>query len=524
MNKIMETNSHENNRYSYLTYYYKVRSTRVEKRYRDLLHYVEQEGFTTILKAATRTAGRRPGWHLEVEGLNLVIQAGFSQYVEHFKQLQTSEFEASLEKSERLMKEEKYFNGDKRSLVGAALRVAKACKFPQTKFTPSDLETAANEQLNHRSSSGYPLFVRKGKVLEELISQARDMISNPTSESWFWPCYRGFRIQIREEFSKLYRKVRIMYPYPGAIVLIEDTFVMPFVQHFINTDTFYIIGRSGLEIGKLIKSNFENSKRISVFDVSAFDQNMLRDPIILAFGILRQQLRLSYEESVAFDNMVEYFCVNIFVSKDMDLNPYSFVRQHGIPSGSGFTNMIGTIAHAIILEYLEPGILETRKALICGDDNLFDSHALNLKALAKNYELHFNLPIALNKCGNFTSSRRLSFLGFEFINYERHISYKLALNQFLWHTDWLTDLSPFERIVSRAASIFLNGKNGKYLFTKLFPDIVKSVEMGIDVRFTYLNGYKPPLSKEQLSKDFVIAGSSLNTSLSEHLEQGYNIR
>lgn len=475
------------------------------------------------LKHASRFAGRRPGWHLEKGLLKRAQLAGFSGLVKDFGHLQSKDFEEQLDKGENLMVETAHFKGNKRRLVEASLRVRNACKFPSHKFEPTTLEFAAENQINRTSSAGFPFFRRKGLVMDKLIAQAKVAISDPFSGMWFWPCVRGFRIQIRETLGNLYRKVRLMYPYPGFIILIEDTFIIPFVAHFIATPTFYIIGLNGEQIGKRLKSALGKTNKICSLDISAYDQSLVNEAIIMAFWIIRSQLRLTKEQSICFDNMVKYFCTSIMVSKAKKGKTFkAFIRHHGVPSGSGFTNMIDTLAHAIVFEYLEPGILKNESTLICGDDNIFDSKNVNVEKLFKGYKESFNLTVDKSKTDFYTSPLKVKFLGFIYNNYERFISYKLALNQALWHTDFLVDLDPYEREVARSASVFLNGKNGKLLFSKLFPDVMYVLERGGDVRFRYLVGYSPPTSIVSP----VVSGRipTITQSLREQLETGYLTR
>lgn len=481
--------------------------------------------YDQVLQKAGRFAGRKPGWHLEKGVLKRVKKAKLSKHVRDFGKLEPVAFDEQLKKGEKLMIEKAEFKGSFRRLIAATVRVFKACRFPTQKFEPITLRQAADMQLNHRSSSGYPLFTRKGLVLEELILEAQKAIDDPHSFMWSWPCVRGFRIQIRESLGELARKIRLMYPYPGFIILIEDVFVVPFVAHFKAIDTFYVIGRNGEQIGGMLKDRFDKLKRIVSLDVTAYDQCIVIAATILAFGILRYQLFLSKEMSIAFENMVVYFHACIFVSKSPgSKQPYAFVKHHGVPSGSGFTNMIDTLAHAIILEYACPGLVE--KALICGDDNIFDATDVNVDHLRKIYLESFNLTVKEEKTDIYPNSSKLYFLGFTYVNYVRMISPLLVVNQMLWHTDWLTPelMTPYERELARCSSILLNGKNGRALFERMFPDVIKLLDQGVDVRTTYMYGYTPP----SLSKSILAEGQKyepgINISLREHIESGYLIR
>lgn len=478
-----------------------------------------------LIKHAGRFAGRTLSWHIETGLLKRVTNAGFGGYVRQFDQVKPSEYEVSLNKAEKLMSNDIRFSGNKKKLFDATLRVIHYCKFPTTKFLPVTPEFAVENQINKRSSSGFPLFIRKGLLLTELIQQAHSVFNKQMDFIWNWPMTRGFRLQLREANNLLSRKVRVMYPYPGLITLIEDCFIYPFVEHFINNNTFYIIGKNGKQISDQIKS-FKGKGKLVGSDISSFDQNLQNEVIICAFYIIRSQLNLTPSQAYIFDCLVKYFCVSLMVSKSKGKPSYGFIKLHGIPSGSGFTNMIGTLAQAIIAEYCHPNLL--KDSLICGDDNLFVLGTVKFDIFRNTFERVFNLPIDPVKTLFFSDWSNCYFLGFKWINGIRMISPLLAINQMLWHSNFMTDLDIYERELARSASVLLNGKNGSFYFRKIFPDVINSLDMGVNIRFYYLNSYAPPSKLEGVSGKF--QNSSLTSesrkveSLLTHIQDGWAIR
>lgn len=511
-----------NNFVAQATSFYKRLNSHVEER-RNILSSLLQAGlFDDMIQHAGRFAGRRPALHIETGLLNRVLKANLGHFVQQFGLFKSEQFEEQLDKAEKLMSGDPKFKGDPRKLIEASWRVFQACRFPESKFTPVTIEQAAEEQINKSSSSGFPLFQKKGKILDILIKDCKLLFTHP--EMWFWPITRGFRIQLRDDNGTIVPKIRVMYPFPGNIILLEDTFIMPFVQHFINTDTFYVIGRNGKQVSDLLRTKLSAASNILSSDVSAFDQNMLNETIIAAFGILRAQLRLTKDQALIFEQMVAYFCTSLAVSKAGKAKAYGFIKTHGVPSGSGFTNMIDTLAHAIVLEYLEPGILE--RCLICGDDNIVSLKQEDTSKLFNGYEEIFNLPISREKTEIVSSSNKFNFLGFTWNNFVRYVNPRLVINQMLWHTDFIVDLDLYERELARGASVLLNGYNGKSLFTRIFPDVMKSLSTGVDVRFIYLFGYQPASGLPSLSSFMKTKAQapSINESLKLHIDHGYLIR
>lgn len=492
--------------------------------------FVKNEELTEVALLGQTSAGRRPSIHIETGLLERVKLAGYGNLVEQFPQPTLEQFDEQLDKAEKLMADTKNFNGSDRKLISAAVRTFNACKFPKAKFTPSTVEHAAEVQINKSSSASFPYYKRKGLVLEELIEQANKIFKG-FSDPWKYPITRGFRLQLRpspEEHLNL--KIRVMYPYPGVIILVEDCFIMPFVEHFINTETFYVIGRSGREIRRMLIKCFRKKhvKRITSSDITAFDQNACNDLIIMAFWIIRQQLKLSTYQNRVFINMVSYFCISYAISKSGKQKAKCFVKNKGIPSGSGFTNMIGSISNAIAFEYAIPGILASESVLICGDDNIFDSSNVDFQKYCNVFGDNFNWTIDPYKTKHFKTWNKLHFLGFDWINGERVQLPKLLINQMLWHTTFFTELDAYERELARAASVLLNAKNGAVMFRKIFPDVTQALYQGKNVRFLYLYSSAPPTSlpgvvsyyKEKANLRIV----GHTQPLLEHLKHGWDIR
>lgn len=495
----------------------------IEERSKILSSLLASGQFNDHIKHAGRFAGRQSSLHIETGLVSRIQAAGLSHYLQQFK-VDPEVYDKQLKKAEVSMTNKPSVDLDLRKLSEASMRVKIACGFPNYKFKPTTVEYAAENQVNKQSSASFPFYIRKGKVIDQLIELAKS--SRTQLGTWLWPMTRGFRIQIRYQGDTniLVPKVRVMYPYPGHIIILEDCYIIPFVKHFIENDTFYVIGRNGGSISKLLYNKLHNQGPITSLDVSSFDQDLIIQASVAAFGILRQQLTLTRDQISEFENIVKYFCTSLMVSKTKGSSSYGFIKTNGVPSGSGFTNMIDTIAHAIILEYLEPGIIN--KCLICGDDNIFPSKGIDLKNLFQGYKNSFNLTISIEKTKTYDSSDKISFLGFQWINYIRYVDTKLVLNQMVWHTDFLVELDKYERELARGASVLLNGINGKYLFKQLFPDVLKSLRVNADVRFVYLFGYQPPTTLPGVLSYTKVRGPqpSTNQSLLLHLNRGWAIR
>jgi len=337
---------------------------------------------------------------------------------------------------------------------------------------------------------------------------------------------RGFRLQVRESNAQVSLKVRVMYPFPGAITLIEAMFGAPFITHFINTDTFYTIGKTGGQLAQSMKKRFKFAhKKGFGTDVKSFDQSVQPELILMAFAILKFSLTLTPRESQLFDKMVLYFICAPMVSPDMNGKMTSFIKIFGIPSGSFFTNILDTLSQGIAIEFAHPGILDN--ALLCGDDNLFfPGDGFHFSEFVSILSNEFGLVVSSEKSKFFTSLSSVFYLGFNWLHGIRQVSPLLVINQLLWHDDFITDLSTYDREVSRAASVLFNGANGKHIFAELFPDVMRMLDSNIEVKYSYISSSGPPPTLPVLTGELSVKDSKAqaNLSLREHLTNGWFIR
>eukprot|EP01026_Neomeris_dumetosa_P035751 TRINITY_DN2871_c0_g2_i1.p1 TRINITY_DN2871_c0_g2~~TRINITY_DN2871_c0_g2_i1.p1 ORF type:complete len:233 (-),score=4.54 TRINITY_DN2871_c0_g2_i1:35-733(-) len=158
---------------------------------------------TEVKEKCKQSVSRRPSWHVERSLEQRVKKSKHRKHLIGYQDIDQKQFDAALDKGEELMSSKAGFMGDKQRLFEAVLRVRDSCKFPKNqKFTPSSVQTVVDEQLNKRASSGYPLFRRKGHVLQETVDLVNDVLNGLNMNVFNWPITRGYRLQIREDISE----------------------------------------------------------------------------------------------------------------------------------------------------------------------------------------------------------------------------------------------------------------------------------------------------------------------------------
>jgi hypothetical protein len=105
-------------------------------------------------------------------------------------------------------------------------------------------------------------------------------------------------------------------------------------------------------------------------DFSEYDKSMSPTVIHMAFDIVRSL----FEDpiSIGFLYYIEYHFVHSVIVLG---NGWIFRKKRGIPSGSGFTSLIGSLCHLIVTYEIMGRLAGTKiegfKARVYGDDGLY---------------------------------------------------------------------------------------------------------------------------------------------------------
>lgn len=370
------------------------------------------------------------------------------------------------------------------ALIQAATRVLSKINPSNIRLQPKTLDQGA-ELLQMSSSSGFPNFKKQSLVFKDELLTLKLNLASLNFNFFDFPTTVGFRLQLRESDNQIATKARVIYMFPCIIKICEAIFFYPMYDFMRTAAPFYASGYTGAQLKKKFKATFSGQSkkknfRLTSTDFSSYDLTISPKLIILAFAIIRQCFKLSRLEIILFEFIVRYFCSSIIMSNVKGFKPDTYLKVRGIPSGSTFTNLIGTIVHAIMYEYINPNKLDT--CFICSDDNIFLSTDLDLDRYSK-IMTSFGMTL---KIDNFYTDKEFYFLGFNWLNYDRHVSEFLVINQCIYHTEFRTDLSDFDRIIGRCASIFLNGKNGIDLFSRFFPVETKLAQARVPIKVFYL--------------------------------------
>lgn len=204
---------------------------------------------------------------------------------------------------------------------------------------------------------------------------ARNQIKKLCSMSWkrvsskqrilVTPCIAGCRRALRERGTN---KPRLVWAYPAYLNVIESQFTYPFMERkppFIGW--YYNWFDYGLSIDNLM-CNVAHGRSWMNLDFSSFDSTVPAFLIREAFDVMRSCLNLSDTEQSMFNQLIDYF-----IHTPIVMYSKCFQKYRGIPSGSAFTQIIGSIVNMLACLYSEEShamvTLLEQKSVWLGDDS-----------------------------------------------------------------------------------------------------------------------------------------------------------
>ena len=208
------------------------------------------------------------------------------------------------------------------------------------------------------SAAGYGYVGRKGDddnyvkarrtafTLAEKLNHNRDY--GPIALKDSTPDVAFTRTQLCQ--IKVKRKVRNVWGEAFHYVLLEGLFADPLIQHFMSIKSFYFIGEDPLfAVPRLIEEILSEQDYIYMFDWSSFDASVQEWEIRFAFELL--------ESILIFPSPVEFtiwrFIVELFIYRKIAApDGRIYLKTLGIPSGSCFTNIIGSITNYVRIQYM----------------------------------------------------------------------------------------------------------------------------------------------------------------------------
>jgi len=258
--------------------------------------------------------------------------------------------------------------------------------------------------VKKETSSGLPSLMPKRLVFDDEISRAEQILERERLQRLGQtvaasklkgpePAVAYYRTQasIKEGVPK--KKVRMVWGYPLAMILHEACYARPVIDLMLTAVTPVSLGYRKSELGAKVASTAWWPVA-GTFDWSKWDANVPTQLVTEAFRIVKKLFREVNED--AWNLITRYFSTCGILMPD----GLTYTRRRkGIPSGSFFTSIIGSIANMIAIHFLAYSLgLDVIGIDVLGDDSRVgltgDIDIGKMTSLAKR---HFGMKLNLEK-------------------------------------------------------------------------------------------------------------------------------
>lgn len=197
------------------------------------------------------------------------------------------------------------------------------------------------------TSAGLPFVpgTKKGEVRNQLMRLSKKSWRTLKNKHFLpiAPARAGARRALREIGEN---KPRLVFAYPGYLNVLESqfsAFIMKDPPKFIGWSVNWLDGGDSLDD---LAARIRTCNSWANLDFSKFDTTVGSFLIRAAFNVFRSLLDLSNLESEMLSQLEEYF-----IHTPLLLYNQVKYKHRGIPSGSGFTQLIGSICNMIACRY-----------------------------------------------------------------------------------------------------------------------------------------------------------------------------
>lgn len=251
-----------------------------------------------------------------------------------------------------------------------------------------------SEALKLDKSSGLPMMSSKRDSLVysfDRESQIRAGIKAPN------PCVAFKRTQKGN-------KSRLVWGYPLEMTIMESRFARPLIDHFSEVCTPMAFAMTKCELGARIASHFEDRPGTTVcLDYSKYDSTISAEMIRRAFRVLQTWFSPEDRETFGWKTVIKYFIYTPIVMPDGHL--YTG-KNHGVPSGSYFTQLIDSIVNVALCYAMSSRFgfwFQDRGIFVLGDDSImrirgeFSLQEMSSYIRTLGMELHANEKTVVGK-------------------------------------------------------------------------------------------------------------------------------
>lgn len=164
-------------------------------------------------------------------------------------------------------------------------------------------------------------------------------------------------------------KTRLVWGFPLEMTIMEARFARPLIEEFLSRRTPMAFGMTKAELGAKLHRYCSEGKGTQVcLDYSKFDSTVPKLLIKESFRILATWFSTEDLETLGWDTIVKYFITTPIVMPDGHM--YTG-KNHGIPSGSYFTQMVDSIVNVTLMWAMKSRFgfdFDPKSLYVLGDD------------------------------------------------------------------------------------------------------------------------------------------------------------
>jgi len=252
---------------------------------------------------------------------------------------------------------------------------------------PYSLDEVVHRFIHRSSYAGAPYFVRNEGVLDKGLAAAQRIWDG---DRGFDPFVTGKRVQP----GKTGPKTRLVWMASLPTTIVGSAFSKR-IHGGLERKRPFAIGLRAVEKGALVSEFQSRFRYVYSLDVSGFDASAPAYMIDDVFRVLRTHLDLTALEREVWERYVSDFIHSRIITPDGSI----FQKHKGIPSGSSFTSLVGSVLNLLLLNYVwiraTGAALKSDRVLIQGDDSIIASNTrVDLGELARYAaELGFTLSV-----------------------------------------------------------------------------------------------------------------------------------
>jgi hypothetical protein len=190
------------------------------------------------------------------------------------------------------------------------------------------------------SNSGWPLFTRRNKP--EVVTQ-----SIQEAENGLWKTYPAIAL-----FRNYNRKTRLVWMFPMSANLVEGSYfqmIQSILMRSAESHKFLAPWTGFEEVRKLITEQYSSKRYVAASDFSATDEHFRLAASMEVCSVLETCFQPRFREGLR--ESIQYMhTIPLVIGVDRMLT-----GEHGVSSGSNWTNFIETIFDWIFAEYVKLG-------------------------------------------------------------------------------------------------------------------------------------------------------------------------